>query len=88
MTKQELNRRVRKLAKKTKELGSVNTEGWTDLDWTSFYENEEENKQELRRLYFSDTTLKDLTPYSLRAVIRMNLRYRAVPLFQFGNYIA
>lgn len=79
MTKQELNRDVKRL---TKKVNSINLHG---EDYYNLIEKE--IKPEISRLYNADRTLKSLNADSLRALLRMNLKYRAMPLHIFGLFI-
>jgi len=73
MTKLELNRDIKRLAK-------------------NIAKNEEKNSAELplflkaeyMRLYYADTSLMSYTQKSVLIMLRLNVRYRFVPLHIFG----
>mgnify|MGYP000612029665 CR=1 FL=1 len=74
MTTQQLNRDIKRLAatvKKHKQNGET-------------LQKEEEIRKELNRLYYADTTLEAASKNSLMILIRLNLRFRAIPLHIFG----
>jgi len=77
MTTAELNRDIKRLAKKAK----LNTE----KDLAS--RNDKEIKEELRRLYYSDKYFRNMNRLSVLTLVRLNLAYRAIPLHFFGAHI-
>lgn len=79
MTTQELNRDVKRLTKKVNSIKVHGDEYYTII--------EKEIKPEINRIYFADRTLKSLNADNLRALLRMNLKYRAMPLHTFGLFI-
>lgn len=77
MTNYELNLSIARLAKRVQKLDRLNT--------TS--EQEEEIKAELRRLYRVDDTFTSLSKNSVLRLLRLNLRFREIPLHNFGLMI-
>jgi ABC-type branched-subunit amino acid transport system substrate-binding protein len=73
MTKQELNRDIKRLAKMkaTDESGNLSD---------TFV-------KEYKRLYGADNEMTWLTAQSIRIMLHLNLRYRIIPLHLFGIYI-
>lgn len=69
MTKQELNRDVKRLANKHTNM------------------NEADLNKEFKRLYYADSNFEYMNLNSLKMMLRLNLRYRFVPLHQFGLMI-
>lgn len=81
MTKQELNRDVKRLFNRYKaNSGGEATDQY--FDWL-----EKEVKPELRRLYDADNTFNSLTADNIKRIIRLNLLLRVIPFHQFGLYI-
>ncbi len=79
MTKRELNRDVKRLRKffhNRQETGG----GFSPA-------NEVKLKAELTRLIYADRDFSSLNADSLRTLIRLNGRFRAVPLHSFGLFI-
>ena len=77
MTKQELNRDIRKLYKR-----------FLDYRLKNFCDTEHEAlRKELQRLYYANTSLEYLTKKSLLIMIRLNVALRVIPLHQFGSQI-
>ena len=71
MTKQELNRDVKRLSKL---IG-------TDKEYTPEFE------KEYKRLYYADSTFDYFNLESVRIMLRMNARHRFIPFHQFGLMI-
>lgn len=83
MTKQELNRDVKRLARQLVKLrDDVRYTKKQDDDWYDFLEIY--GKVEFLRLYCADTSLEMLTASNIRRMIRMNQIFQAVPYHQFG----
>jgi hypothetical protein len=81
MTKQELNRDVKRLLKKAKAI----TKG---LQNSEYYDAiEKEVKPEFFRLYRADTKFEYMNKESILIMLRLNLRHRFEPLHMFGIYI-
>ncbi len=76
MTKRELNRDVKRLAKFVS-----NYVGTTDE------KTEEYIKAEAKRLYQADKEMTYLNKDSIKVLLRLNLRYRFVQLHSFGLFI-
>ncbi len=74
MTKQELNRDIKRLWVRYENKDS-------ELD---VYEALEEMRQELKRLYYADDDFEYMNLRSIKIMIRLNLSLRVVPLHQFG----
>lgn len=74
MTNAELNRDIKRLAKTVEKY-----------DGTS-YSEETDNKirAELKRLYYADSGFTAMNRQSILIMIRLNGRYRVIPLHQFG----
>ena len=84
MNNKELNRDVKRLAKRHEKRPQGNTQFWTQSDWDYSIKYEETTKEELRRLYFADTTLKAHNKTSVLILLLINLSIRAIPLHLFG----
>jgi hypothetical protein len=78
MTKQELNRDVKRLFKNYYEASKVNpsNEYWEWIEKTV--------KPELKRLYYADTNFSALTLTSLKMMLRLNVSLRVIPFHHFG----
>ena len=81
MTNAELNRDVKRLArfvrtKQTQELFETNQ--------AKYYEQEQYINKEIKRLYYADDTFEVLNKQSILTLLRLNLRYRPIPLHCFG----
>ena len=74
MTNQELNRDVKRLLK----LAVSNKETYTA---------DERIKTEISRLYHADREFISMSKTSALILLRLNLRYRAIPLHNFGLHI-
>lgn len=68
MTKQELNRDIKRLAK---QFGTEK-------------ENTPEFEKEFKRLYFADREFTYMNKDSVLIMLRINLRHRFIALHQFG----
>lgn len=81
MTKQELNRDIKRLFNKyaAKRGGEATNEYFKWVD--------DEIKPELKRLYYADTSLKSLTADNLRRLLRLNLSLRVIEFHNFGLHI-
>ena len=77
MTTRELNRDVKRL--KNAYLNAVASD--------DYFKEEPKLAEELRRLYYADTSMRSLSAESLRVMLRLNVRLRAVPFHQFGLFI-
>jgi acid phosphatase class B len=84
MTKQELNRDIKRLAKNYKEHNSLDTSNWTDDDWNRHYANEKEIKKEFKRLYYADDSFVSISKDNVLRLIRINVALRVVALHLFG----
>ncbi len=82
MTNQELNRDIKRLWNKVE---SLVTNG-TNND-TYFTIVEKEIKPEFIRLYNADREFKALNRQNILILLKLNLRYRIVPLHAFGLFI-
>lgn len=69
MTKQELNRDIKRLANNHVTM------------------NEQDINKEFTRLYYADRDMEYMNLNSVKMMLRLNLRYRFVPLYQFGLMI-
>jgi hypothetical protein len=83
MTNAELNRDIRRLWVKSKQHRNIAK---------SEYENYEKNtlpelQSELKRLYYADTSFSFLNRTSVLIMVKLNLRYRVIPLHHFGSEI-
>jgi hypothetical protein len=77
MTNQEYNRDVKRLGKAVNKLGgSSDTEYWRKV--------EEEIKKEWTRLYNVDHKFEIATKNTVLTLMRINLRFRFIPLHSFG----
>lgn len=74
MTKQELNRDCKRLLK----LAIENSRN---------LESEGQIRSEIQRLYCADREFRALNRQSILILLRLNLRYRAIPLHNFGLFI-
>ncbi|HET8963757.1 MAG TPA: hypothetical protein VFM99_07665 [Chitinophagales bacterium] len=81
MTKQELNRDVKRLKK------SIDRANVKDGNDERFAFIEKEVKPEFKRLYRADDTLQSFSADSLRIMLRLNVRFNIVPFHQFGLFI-
>ena len=83
MTTAELNRDVKRLAKKeiafTKDYLLLSIEDRPKID--------AEIRKELNRLYNVDNTFKSLNKNSCLILFKLNMRYRVIALHFFGAYI-
>jgi len=83
MTTAELNRDVKRLAKKSiqysKDYGKFDNAYNTRV--------EIEIKKELDRLYYCDKDFKYMSKKSVLILFRLNLSYRSITLHNFGTYI-
>jgi len=84
MTKQELNRDVKRLLKKVILLRStVEASNSPFLD--AFYEQiNGDVKKEFLRLYYADKDFQAMTKINVLTMLHLNLSYRYVALHQFG----
>lgn len=76
MTKQELNRDIKRLANYAKHI--------EDRGVANLEVEEARIKKELSRLYYADDKFEAVTLANLRRLLRLNLRWRAIPLHLFG----
>ena len=74
MTNAELNRDIRRLARRVETL--QNTE--------KIFEYLDEVKAELSRLYYADDEFTAMNKQSVLILLRLNLRFRVIPLHLFG----
>lgn len=81
MTKQELNREVKKLFREYYKLRAKNEN--TPEHWT---ETERMTKR-LNDLYRADTSLNSLSRENVLRMLSLNVSLRAVPFHQFGLMI-
>ena len=79
MTKQELNRDIKMLAKRYKDSKQK-----TNADYFAAIEP---IKKEFSRLYYADRTAESLTAASLRIMIALNIVLRAIQFHNFYNQI-
>lgn len=79
MTKQELNRDITRLYKYVNKLMNNPSD--------EYYQAEPEIKKEIQRLYYADKSLNSLTKKSILILLRLNIRFRAIPLHSFGLHI-
>lgn len=75
MTKQELNRDVKRLGKAFLELHLSDPDNEDKIF---------ELRQELRRLYYADREFEYFNLKSIKILLRYNLKYRVIPLQNFG----
>lgn len=69
MTKQELNRDIKRLANNHHNM------------------EEADVKNEIKRLYYADSTFEYMNLNSIKMLLRLNLRYRVIALHVFGLHI-
>lgn len=81
MTKQELNRDVKRLYNKYK----ANSGGEATNDYYKWLD--ETIKPELKRVYYADDNFEYLTADNIKRIIRLNLSLRVIPFHQFGANI-
>lgn len=74
MTKQELNRDVKRLVKKYK---AANVKDFDDNEHQAIL-------KEFRRIYYADDNFEYLTKANVLAMMRMQLSLRAIPMHHFG----
>jgi len=82
MTKLQLNNKVKNLKKlvlKT-DLTIKNADEWQDF-------NLEVVTPTMKSIYGADATLESLSAKNLRTMIRLNIRFRAIPFYSFGQMI-
>lgn len=84
MTKQELNRDIKRLYKSFLNKKSGDTRTWTREDWTAFENENEKIQKEFKRLYFADKNLEYITLNSLKMLLVVNNSMRIIPLHTFG----
>jgi hypothetical protein len=77
MTKQELNRDVKRLVKSIKSLDNTN------LD-TYYKQVNEIISKEFKRLYYADDSFSSLSANNIRMMLRINLKFRFIPFHNFG----
>ena len=87
MTKQELNRDIKRLYKAFLKRKSGDTSNWTAKDWQNYEQQEDELKKEFSRLYYADKEMKYITLENLKIMIVLNNSLRVIALHSFGNYI-
>lgn len=96
MTRQELNRDIKRLVVRYKNNHVVtntvlNLRNNKDVRWQEqgkkAEEEFEEIKKEFIRLYDADPRAENITQVSLRAMIYLNLRIRAIPFHHFYSSI-
>ena len=80
MKTQELNRDVKRLLKRAIDLENNHSN-------EEYYATEPEMKKEISRLLWADEEFTELNRKSILILIRLNLRYHAIPLHQFGLHI-
>ncbi len=83
MTKQELNRDIKRLSKAYLNLRKSNKVGKITID-RYFKIIDNVIRVEWLRLYEADNTLDSMNAASIRILLRMNLRHQFIGLFQFG----
>jgi hypothetical protein len=80
MTKQELNRDIKRLFKEFKKAAE-------NLEIEKYFEVAEELKKEFRRLYDADRELKYVSKDNILRMLILNRRHRVIPFHQFGTGI-
>jgi len=83
MTKQELNRDIKRVIKKALTLEAQNFDSISD----TYYRELDQLKLELHRLYLADRTMEYMNIHNIKAMLRLNVRYRYMPLHEFGLFI-
>lgn len=80
MTKQELNRDIKRLNNSIKKLENKDNKVYFE-----FIENEA--KKEFKRLYHADSEFKYANKQSILIMLRLNVRHRFILFHQFGLMI-
>lgn len=88
MTKQELNRDWKRLAKRAldKPRGE-DTSDWTEEDWLRNAAEEREIRNEIERLYNADRSFEYANKNSVLIFLALNQRFRAVTLHAMATGI-
>ena len=85
MTKQELNRDIKRLVNRYLEITNSK---YYDVHMDEYYNLlDKEIKPELRRLIYADSDFSYLNINSLKALISLNGSLRVVPFHHFGIHI-
>ncbi len=80
MTKQELNRDIKRLSSEIYRLSFGD-----NTDYFSYIENE--GKKEFTRLYYANKDFSGLNLQSIKIMLRLNVKHRFIPFHQFGLFI-
>ena len=83
MTKQELNRDIKRLWKKYKSCKGGNTTNWTNADWNTHTVQQREISAEVKRLYYADPSFESLTKQSILYLMAVNSTIRAIEPHRF-----
>lgn len=83
MTKQELNRDIKRVYKAYKNR----IEPKTDSDWQEYNKQMDYIKSELKRLYGADKEFEYMTKLSILMMLELNRKVRAIPFHWFGIHI-
>lgn len=81
MTTAEMNRDIKKLAKRVKSLDASGND-------PRYYEAVNEIKEEANRLYKADPEMKYMNAYSIKVLLNVNVRFRFEAFHYFGANIA
>lgn len=88
MTAKELNSNVLKLYKKVLNNSySGNTQDWSAKDWENYNNFENSVKAELSRLFSIDKELEYFNLKSIKILLFLNQKYRAIPFHYIGMNI-
>lgn len=77
MTKQELNRDIKRFKSKIEKMKLSENRN----EWFQFIDNEA--KQEFKRLFYADTSLQSMSKQNIIIMLGLNVSHRFIPLHNF-----
>ena len=83
MTKQEINRDIKRLYKRFN-TGPYDVTDWNAEQWRAHEQEKQEENEEFKRLYKADTTLKSMNRKSILMLYRINQARRIIQFHIFG----
>ena len=87
MTNQELNRDIKRLVKRYKELINKTSTGKVKFFGDTYYTEEELVIKEWRRLFYADQDFQVMTKQNILYMLKLNLRLNCIPHHRFGTKI-
>lgn len=84
MTSSELNRDIKRLAKRFKIFYNENTNNWTNEDWDKHIKKDKEIEKEFIRLYGADDKFESMNISSIICMLVINHKRKYIPQHIFG----